>query len=53
LGHDADIGFVAAVVTEAIEAQTSSKMAKQGNIVLEPNVGSSSATATAAMQWKN
>ena len=47
LGHDADICFVAAVVAKAIEAEASPEMAEQSDVVLESNVRSSSATATA------
>src|SRR5580700_4711100 len=45
LGHDADIGLVAAVVAEAIEAEAVVEMAEQRDVVLEPDVGSASATA--------
>ena len=49
LGHDAHISFVAAVVVEAIEAEAIVETAEQRDVVLEPNVRSSStATTTAA-----
>src|SRR5690242_19144670 len=47
LRHHADIGTVAAVVAEAIIAETIGKMTEQDDIVLERDVGpSASATAT-------
>src|SRR5439155_8965489 len=53
LRHDTDVGLVAAVVAEAIEAEAVVEMAKQRDVVLEHHVGSpataaaSAATATA------
>jgi hypothetical protein len=42
----ADIGLVAAIVAEAIEAEAVVEMTEKDDIVLESKVGSSSATAT-------
>src|ERR1700722_19396120 len=44
LGHDADIGLVAAVVAEAIEAQAVVETAEQRDVVLEHDVGPAPAT---------
>jgi hypothetical protein len=46
LGDHTDIGFVAAVIAEAVEAKAVAEMAEQDNVVLQPDVGSPS-TATA------
>src|SRR5271154_1911999 len=46
LRHHADIELVAAVVGEAIEAKAVVEPPQQGNVVLEPNIGASPATAT-------
>src|SRR5437016_10677047 len=49
LRHHADIGLVAAIVAEAIEAEAVVEMAKERDVVLEHHVGSPAATtATAA-----
>jgi hypothetical protein len=48
LGHDADIGLVAAVVAEAIEAEAVVEVAEQRDVVLEHDVGPASATAATA-----
>src|SRR6187397_2742108 len=48
LRHYADITLVAAVVAEAIEAEAIVEMPEQDDMVLERDVGTSSATATAA-----
>src|SRR5215475_16218705 len=49
LRHHADIGLVAAVVAEAIEAEAVVEMAEQRDVVLERNIRPpSAATATAA-----
>src|SRR5262245_37462545 len=50
LGHDADIGFVASLVGEAIEAKAVVEMAEQRDVVLERDIGpaSTAAHATAA-----
>src|SRR5947209_3096489 len=54
LRHHADIGLVAAIVAEAIEAEAVVEMAKERDVVLEHHVGSpaaataASSTATAA-----
>src|ERR1700722_4807148 len=48
LGHDADIGLVAAVVAEAIEAEAVVEVAEQRDVVLEQDVGPASATAATA-----
>jgi hypothetical protein len=47
LRHDADIDPVAAVVAEAVEAQAILKPAEIDDIVLEPDVGTSTTTTTA------
>src|SRR5215467_11884275 len=47
LRHHADVGAVAAVVAEAIVAEPVGKMAEQNDIVLERDVGSSTATTPA------
>ena len=44
LRHHADIGTVAAVIAEAIVAETIRKMTEQNDIVLERDVGSSTTT---------
>ncbi len=46
LRHDPNVGLVATVVTEAIKAKTVVKMAEQDDVVFEPYVRSSSATAS-------
>ena len=46
LRHHADIEFLAAVVGEAIEAEAVVEFAQQGDVVLEPNIGPSSASTT-------
>ena len=38
LRHDADVGFVAAIVTKAIEPKAIVKPADQRNIVLQSNI---------------
>src|SRR4029078_70415 len=48
LRHYADITLVAAVVAEAIEAEAIVEMPEQDDMVLERDVGTSSATASAA-----
>jgi hypothetical protein len=49
LRHNTNIGLVAAVVREAVEAETVVETAKQNDVVLEPDVGApSTAAATAA-----
>src|SRR5262245_6165645 len=48
LRHEADIGLVAAVVTEAIEAEAVVEPAEQRDVVLERYVGAPAATATPA-----
>src|SRR5579862_9181646 len=48
LRHDADVSFLAAVVDEAIEAKAIAEAAKQGDVVLEPDVGMSAAAATSS-----
>src|SRR5262245_16849405 len=48
LRHDADIGAVAAVVGEAIEAEAVVEMAEQDDVVLERNIGPPAAAAAAA-----
>src|SRR6187431_361086 len=48
LRHYADITLVAAVVAEAIEAEAIVEMPEQDDMVLERDVGTSSATAAAA-----
>src|SRR5580692_9755342 len=48
LGHDADIGLVAAVVAEAIVAEAVVEVAEQRDVVLEHDVGPASATAATA-----
>src|ERR1700722_16649951 len=45
LGHDADIGLVAAVVAETIEAEAIVDVAEQSDVVLEPDIRSASAAA--------
>src|SRR5689334_8499869 len=46
LRHHADIGTVAAVVAEAIIAETIGKMTEQDDIVLERDVGPSASSTT-------
>ena len=46
--HYADVGLVAAVIAEAIEADTVAEMTEKNNIVLEGNVRSPSTAATTA-----
>src|SRR5258708_3154128 len=48
LGHDADIGLVAAVVAEAIEAKTVVEMAEQHDVVLDVDVGATAAASSTA-----
>jgi hypothetical protein len=48
LRHHPDIGFVAAIVAEAIKAETVIEIAEEGDVVLEPDVRATSATTTAA-----
>src|SRR6266851_4432911 len=48
LRHHADIGLVAAVVAEAIEAEAVIEMAEEGDVVLRADVGHSHAAANAA-----
>src|SRR5262249_8574832 len=48
LRHHADIGFVAAVVAEAIKSKAIVEMTKQGDVVLERDVRASSAAAAAS-----
>src|SRR5215475_1675466 len=48
LCHHADIGFVAAVVAEAIKSKAIVEMTKQGDVVLERDVRASSAAAAAS-----
>jgi hypothetical protein len=48
LRHDAHIGFIAAIVAEAVEADAVVQAAEQDDVVLEPDVGSPSATAASA-----
>jgi len=48
LGDDADIGLIAAVVTEAIDAEAVVEMAEENDIVFERDIGTASAAATAA-----
>src|SRR5215831_511227 len=48
LRHHADIGFVAAVVAEAIKSKAIVEMTKQGDVVLERDVRASSAAAASA-----
>src|SRR5262245_35949732 len=48
LRHHADIGLVAAVVAEAIEAEAVVETAEQRDVVLERNIRPSSTTATTA-----
>ncbi len=50
LGDDADVGLVAAVIAEAIEAEPVAKVAEQHHVVLEPDVGSPSAATAAAAE---
>jgi len=47
LGHDAHIGAMAAVVAEAIVAETVGQMAKQDDVVFDRDVGSPSAATSA------
>src|SRR5215510_4598722 len=46
LRHHADIGLVAAVVAEAIEAEAVVEMAEQRDLVLQRNIGPPTAAAT-------
>src|SRR5581483_8097 len=48
LRHHADIGLVAAIVAEAIEAKPVIEVSKQDHMVLERDVGAASAATTAA-----
>ena len=48
LRHNTDIGFVAAIVAEAIEANAVGKMTEKNDIVLERDVRSPSTAATGA-----
>ena len=48
LRHDADIGSVAAEITEAIEPKAVVEMAENGDVVLQRNIGTPAAAATAA-----
>ena len=48
LRHDADIGAIAAVITEPIVPKAIGEMAKQDDVVFDRDVGSPSAAATAA-----
>src|SRR5437588_11335513 len=48
LRHHADIGLVAAIVAEAIEAEAVIEMTKERDVVLEHHVGSSAAATAAA-----
>jgi hypothetical protein len=48
LCDDADIGAIAAVIAEAIVPKPVGEMAKQDDVVLDRDVGSPSATPTAA-----
>src|SRR5262249_42581351 len=48
----ADVGSVAAVIGEAIISQPIAETAKKDDIVLEPNVGASSAAAPCASPAK-
>jgi hypothetical protein len=51
LRHDADIGLGAAIVAETIEAKAIAEMAEKHDVVLERDIGSTSAsTATAAAE---
>jgi hypothetical protein len=42
----ADIGLIAAVVTEPVETESIVEMPEKDDVVLEPDIGSSSATAS-------
>src|SRR4029079_15132928 len=46
--HHANIGLLAAVIAEAVEAEPIVEMPEQDDMVLERDVGTSSATAAAA-----
>jgi hypothetical protein len=48
LRHDADIGFGAAIINEAIKANAAIETAEQRHVVLKPKVGPPSATAATA-----
>jgi hypothetical protein len=48
LRHYTDISFAAANVAEAIEAKSVIEVTEQGNIVFEPDIGSSPAAAESA-----
>src|SRR5215471_16080681 len=48
LRHDADVGFAAAVIAEAIKAKAVVEAAQERDVVLERDVGPPSATAAAA-----
>src|SRR5262245_50256439 len=48
LRHHADIGLVAAVVAEAIEAEAIVEMTKQCDVVFQRDIRASSATTTAS-----
>src|SRR5262245_40891283 len=48
LGHYADIGFVTAVICEAIEAETIVELAEKNDVVLQPDIRSATATTSTA-----
>src|SRR5262245_24036297 len=48
LCHHADIGFVAAIVAEAIESKAIVEMTKQCDVVFQRDIRASSATTTAS-----
>src|SRR5258708_39811703 len=47
LGHDADIGLVASVVDEAVEAKAVVEAAEKRDVVFQSDVGAPAAAATA------
>ena len=48
LRKDADIGFVAAIVAEPVEAEAIVEMTEEDDVMLEPDIGSTTAAASSA-----